>query len=73
MKADDRHDNPEVQRTARMMAAAAGLVWDRFEKYPGYYRILAGGTLRAGAACLAGEDSLSPDILTNNAYRKERR
>lgn len=38
MPTDDCHDNPEVERTARMLAAAAGLVWDRFQKYPGYYR-----------------------------------
>lgn len=35
---DDRYDNPEIERVARVLAAAAGLAWDRFQKYPGYYR-----------------------------------
>lgn len=35
---DDRYDDPEIERVARVLAAAAGLAWDRFQKYPGYYR-----------------------------------
>ena len=38
MRTDDRYDSSEVERTARALAAAAGLAWDQFQIYPGYLR-----------------------------------
>ena len=40
----------EIDRIARMMAAGAGLAWDRLDSYPGYLR----GYWRSEARLLLG-------------------
>jgi len=40
----------EIDRVARMMAAGAGLAWDRLDTYPGYLR----GYWRSEARLLLG-------------------
>jgi hypothetical protein len=40
----------EIERVARMMAAGAGLAWDRLDTYPGYLR----GYWRSEARLLLG-------------------
>ncbi len=39
---------PEIDKIARVMAAGAGVVWDRLDHYPGYMR----GFWRNEARCL---------------------
>lgn len=34
----DREQQDRVDRIARMLAAAAGLIWDLLDKHPGYQR-----------------------------------
>lgn len=47
-----QHAAPEIEidRVARMMAAGAGLAWDRLDTYPGYLR----GYWRSEARLLLG-------------------
>lgn len=43
----------EIDRLARVMAAAAGVVWDRLDHYPGYLRSYWRGEARNLLARLA--------------------
>jgi hypothetical protein len=40
MMFEEQDECARVESKARLLAAQAGLVWDSFQKYPGYYRTM---------------------------------
>lgn len=53
--------SPEVEQTARMLASAAGVTWEKLPRYPGYSRNL----WREEAAAILGPLGVKLTILSD--------